>query len=83
MFRSFRRLRARLLLAKQDELELLEAQLDQSDSEEPSPFFLGTCRGDGNASRTAVLNQIHLKLADYGVFAPAPALACLLWRRAK
>ncbi|KAI1311118.1 hypothetical protein F5Y03DRAFT_321598 [Xylaria venustula] len=67
-FRSFRRLRARLLLSKQDELSVLEAQLDRLDREEVSPFFLGTCRDDRNAERTTVLAQIYSKLADYDVF---------------
>jgi hypothetical protein len=65
-FRSFRRLRSRVLLVKQDELNVLEAQLDQLDREEARPFFLGTCRHDGNSNRTDLLNQIHSKLSDYG-----------------
>lgn len=36
------------------------------DRDEASPFFLGTCRGDGNASRAALLRQIHLKFTEYG-----------------
>lgn len=67
VFRSFYRLRARLLLAKQDELHVLEAQLDQIDRDEASPFFLGTCRDDGNAGRAVLLSQIHLKLTEYGI----------------
>ncbi len=66
VFRSFRQLRARLLLAKQDELQVLEAQLEQLDRNEASPFFLGTCREDSNAGRAALLSQVHLKLTEYG-----------------
>ncbi|KAK4208936.1 hypothetical protein QBC37DRAFT_451551 [Rhypophila decipiens] len=66
VFRSFRRLRARLLLAKQDELCVLEAQLDQMDRDETVPFFLGTCRGgDQNPARAALLETLHLKLTAY------------------
>jgi hypothetical protein len=50
---------------KQDELNVLEAQLDQLDREEGRPFFLGTCRHDGNSNRNDLLNQIHLKLSEY------------------
>lgn len=69
-FRSFRRLRSRVLLVKQDELNVLEAQLDRLDREEARPFFLGTCRHDGNSNRNDLLNQIHLKLSEYGVPGP-------------
>ncbi|KAK0739046.1 hypothetical protein B0T21DRAFT_285004, partial [Apiosordaria backusii] len=65
-FRSFCRLRVRLLLSKQDELTLLESELDILDREEAAPFFLGTCRSDGNASRVTLLGRIHSKLAEYG-----------------
>ncbi|OXV10498.1 hypothetical protein Egran_01741 [Elaphomyces granulatus] len=66
-FRSFRRLRSRVLLMKQDELNVLEARLDHLDREEGRPFFLGTCRHDvdGNSNRNDLLNQIHLKLSEY------------------
>jgi hypothetical protein len=74
-FRSFRRLRSRVLLVKQDELNVLETQLDQLDREETRPFFLGTCRHDRNSDRNDLLNQIHLKLFEYG--GPSPILLCL------
>lgn len=67
IFRSFRRLRARLLLSKQDEINVLEAQLDCLDREEASPFFLATCRGDRSPTRISVLDQISTKLAEYGI----------------
>jgi uncharacterized protein DUF6594 len=73
-FRSFRRLRSRVLLMKQDELNVLEAQLDQLDREEGRPFFLGTCRHDGNSDRNNLLNQIHLKLSEYGGSGPYSAM---------
>ncbi|KAK3295117.1 uncharacterized protein B0H64DRAFT_394294 [Chaetomium fimeti] len=64
-FRSFRQLRARLLLLQQDEIGVLEARLNQVDREEASPFYLGTCRGDRNVARADIITQIHSKLADY------------------
>ncbi|KAK4247053.1 hypothetical protein C7999DRAFT_41578 [Corynascus novoguineensis] len=66
-FRSFRQLRARLLLSRQDEIGVLEARLNQIDQEEASPFYLGSHRGDRNTTRAEVLTQIHSKLADYGI----------------
>ncbi|KAM5379416.1 hypothetical protein ACJZ2D_004114 [Fusarium nematophilum] len=72
-FRSFRQLRARLLLLKQDELSVLEAQLNQMDREETSPFFRGTFRGDRNTTRAEVLAQIHSNLKDYGKLTITPS----------
>lgn len=65
-FRSFRRLRARLLLLKQDELSILEEQFDQVDRLEASPLFLGQRRADRNTVRASIVSQIDSKLADYG-----------------
>jgi hypothetical protein len=70
VFRSFRRLRARSISLKQNELCALEAQLVEVDRSEPSPFFLGTCRGDRNPARAAILAQIDSKLGEYGGFGP-------------
>ncbi|TPX13063.1 uncharacterized protein E0L32_006489 [Thyridium curvatum] len=68
IFRSFYRLRARVLLTKQDELHVLESRLDQVDRGEIAPFFLGTTRDDGNADRKALLAEISLKITEFGIF---------------
>lgn len=65
IFRSFLRLRARLLLSKQDELSFLEQQLDQIDQNETSPIFLGKSRSDRNRNRSSTLHAIDTKLIDY------------------
>jgi hypothetical protein len=64
--RRFDRLRARLLLLKQDKLSLLKQQLDQVDQREPCPLFLGKSRGDRNAERASLLSAIEACLTDYG-----------------
>ncbi|KAI1776945.1 hypothetical protein F4818DRAFT_412368 [Hypoxylon cercidicola] len=66
--RSFRRLRARLLLQKQDRLSVLEQKLDQVDQEEVSPLFLGKLRVDRNQARISLLSEIDKQLADYDSF---------------
>ena len=67
LFRSFLRLRVRLLLSKQDELSLLEQRLDQVDQNETSPLFLGKSRSDRNPDRSSTLSAIDRKIVDYGV----------------
>ncbi|KAK2737837.1 hypothetical protein FQN57_007395, partial [Myotisia sp. PD_48] len=62
---SFNRLRARILLLKQDKLFLLEQKLDELDQQESSDLFLGKSRSDKNLSRTTVLAEIDSCLADY------------------
>lgn len=64
--RRFDKLRARILLLKQNKLSMLEERLEQVDSEEPSPLFLGKSRCDRNAERLSLLSQIEACLADYG-----------------
>jgi hypothetical protein len=66
MCRRFTRLRARLLLLKQDRIGCLEEQLDKIDRDEPLPVFLGKSRGDTNLERLSILSQIDSSLADYG-----------------
>ncbi|KAI3325616.1 hypothetical protein HD806DRAFT_490781 [Xylariaceae sp. AK1471] len=68
MCRRFKRLRARLLLLKQDRISCLEEQLDQIDRDEPLPIFLGKSRGDINSERLSILSQIDSSLADYDSF---------------
>ncbi|KAK5693657.1 hypothetical protein LTR97_010226 [Elasticomyces elasticus] len=66
--RRFLRLRARLLLLKQDQLTLLERDLDDIDSNESHLLFLGQSRSDGNTQRLELLKQIEGSLADYDIF---------------
>ncbi|KAH8892123.1 hypothetical protein GQ53DRAFT_647011, partial [Thozetella sp. PMI_491] len=68
VFRRFMRLRARLLLQKQDRLSLLESQLDEIDRNEPRPLFLGNIRRDSNRAREDLLNQINVAISDYDSF---------------
>ncbi|KAL9124339.1 MAG: hypothetical protein Q9217_006322 [Psora testacea] len=63
--RRFSTLRARLLLAKQDRLSLLEEQLETLDQNENTPLRLGSCRSDDNNERNTVLSEIDSALADY------------------
>jgi hypothetical protein len=64
--RRFTRLRARLLLLKQDRLSALEARLDEVDDMERRPLFFGASRCDRNPERAALLSEIESQLADYG-----------------
>ncbi|KAI1214270.1 uncharacterized protein F4807DRAFT_119498 [Annulohypoxylon truncatum] len=66
--RRFIRLRARLLLLKQDRISCLEEQLDKADEDDTLPFFLGKSRGDPNAERLSILSQLDDSLADYDSF---------------
>ncbi|KAH6892190.1 hypothetical protein B0T10DRAFT_287825 [Thelonectria olida] len=66
--RRFNRLRARLLLLKQDKLSMLEKRLDEIDDLEKSPLFLGKSRIDRNPDRIAVLSEIEASLEDYDQF---------------
>ena len=64
--RRFSRLRARLLLLKQDKLSALEEQLEKIDQEERAAFCLGSSRDDANEERKLVLADIDKDLAEYG-----------------
>ncbi|KAK1965460.1 hypothetical protein LY78DRAFT_637519 [Colletotrichum sublineola] len=68
VFRRFSRLRARILLLKQDRLSVLEEKLDQLDEHEESPLFLGKSRCDKNEARRALLQEMESCLADYDAF---------------
>lgn len=68
--RRFTKLRARLLLLKQDRLTVLEERLEEVDRKEICPMFLGVGRCDGNAERASVLSEIESQLADYGGHLP-------------
>ncbi|KAK2037005.1 hypothetical protein LZ31DRAFT_589165 [Colletotrichum somersetense] len=57
--RRFLRLRARILLMKQDHLSVLEDKLDQLDENEESPLFLGKSRCDKNEARRTLLQEME------------------------
>ncbi|KAG5657466.1 hypothetical protein KAF25_006030 [Fusarium avenaceum] len=65
LFRRFSRLRARLLLIKQDKISVLEKKLDEIDEFEKAPIFLGKCRMDRNLDRLTVLSDIETGLAEF------------------
>ncbi|RDA95040.1 hypothetical protein CP533_2193 [Ophiocordyceps camponoti-saundersi (nom. inval.)] len=66
--RRFNKLRARLLLLKQDRLSMLEQRLDRVDEEEASALFLGKSRVDKNVERRSLQLEIESCLADYDQF---------------
>ncbi|KAI9684131.1 MAG: hypothetical protein M1829_003401 [Trizodia sp. TS-e1964] len=66
--RRFSKLRARLLLLKQDQISVHEQRLEQLDREEASPLFLGKSRCDGNRERISLLSDIESCLSDYDQF---------------
>ncbi|KAI1327067.1 hypothetical protein F5Y16DRAFT_208553 [Xylariaceae sp. FL0255] len=66
--RRFTRIRARLLLLKQDSISCLEEQLDKVDKDEQLPLFLGKSRGDRNSERLSILSKLDASLADYDSF---------------
>ena len=63
--RRFSKLRARLLLLKQDRLSVLESKLEETDQNEKCPLFLGKSRCDRNADRISLLSEIETRLKDY------------------
>ncbi|KAI1360145.1 hypothetical protein F5Y08DRAFT_55435 [Xylaria arbuscula] len=64
-FRAFKRLWLRLLLAKQDEIAVLENRLDEIDAAEQRDLFLGCMRRDVNIDRQNVLQSIKLAVSEY------------------
>jgi hypothetical protein len=66
LFRRFLKLRARVILKKQDRLSLLEQQLESIDQMESCSLFLASYRLDANAERQSVLDEIEQVLHDYG-----------------
>lgn len=66
MCRGFNKIRARILLLKQDKLSMLEQRLEQIDQQETSPLFLGKSRCDKNTDRISLLAEIESTLVDYG-----------------
>ena len=69
VFRRFSKLRARIILRKQDTLSVLEQRLENLDSQETTALFLASNRLDGNSERQTVLNDIETALQDYGFHA--------------
>lgn len=65
IFRRFGNLHARCLLLAQDELQGLEAQLWQSDSNEQVQLYLSSRSHDANAHRRSLLEQVAVKLRTY------------------
>lgn len=74
LFRKFGYLRARILLAKQDELAEMEEQLESLDVNEAKMFNLTTRRRDSNQKRQELLLQITEKLESYGALSVTLAL---------
>ncbi|OSS51608.1 hypothetical protein B5807_03238 [Epicoccum nigrum] len=66
--RRFDKLRARIVLLKQDKLSVLEQRLERIDQEETSLLFLGKSRCDRNEDRLSTLSEIEAALADYDQF---------------
>ncbi|KAJ3577751.1 hypothetical protein NPX13_g2818 [Xylaria arbuscula] len=66
--RRFNKLRALVLLRKQDRLSVLEQTLEKVDQQESSPLFLGKSRLDKNHDRLSLLTEIESTLQDYDQF---------------
>lgn len=56
----------RMILYKQDQISLLEAELHAIDNSEERPLFLGARRRDQNQERSAKLQQLDTALIEYG-----------------
>lgn len=57
---------ARLLLHKQDALIELEQRLNDLDNNDTNAFSLNSRRSDDNTVRLALLDELEIKLKDYG-----------------
>ena len=66
IFRRFSKLRARIILRKQDALSVLEQQLETLDRQETTALYLASNRLDGNTERQTVLDDIEKAVQDYG-----------------
>ncbi|KAI1740752.1 hypothetical protein F4680DRAFT_447607 [Xylaria scruposa] len=66
--RRFDKLRARVLLRKQDKLSALEQNLEEVDQQESCVIFLGKSRIDNNTDRLSLLDKIESALHDYDQF---------------
>ncbi|KAK0507346.1 hypothetical protein JMJ35_010384 [Cladonia borealis] len=65
IFRRFSKLRARIILRKQDTLSALEQQLETLDRQETTALYLASNRLDGNTERQTVLDDIEKAVKDY------------------
>lgn len=72
MFRQFTEVRMRLILYKQDEISVLEAELLAIDNAEERPLFLGARRRDQNQQRLDKLRQLDAALIEYGELSLSP-----------
>ncbi|KAK4213176.1 hypothetical protein QBC37DRAFT_440943 [Rhypophila decipiens] len=66
--RRFAKIRARILLLKQDKLSMLEERIQTIDRDERCPLFLGKSRCDRNTERIDTLVEMEERLADYDQF---------------
>jgi hypothetical protein len=66
--RRFMNLRARLLLAKQNRLVMLERRLHKLDKDETALLFLGSLEADENVERQKTISKIDEALEDYDNF---------------
>lgn len=75
MFRQFAEVRMRLILYKQDEISVLQAELLAIDNAEERPLFLGARRRDRNQQRLDKLRQLDAALVEYGESSLSPLTA--------
>jgi len=66
MFRRFATIHTRCLLLAQEEISSLEKKLQEVDQTERTQLFLSSREHDGNAERKALLQELRLKLREYG-----------------
>ena len=67
IFRRFATVRMRLILNKQDDISMLEAQLHEIDNTEERVIFLGARRRDKNQQRLDKLKELDAALIEYGI----------------
>lgn len=70
VIRRFDYLHLRLLLEKQAHLIELERQLIKCDDEEMVQLYASSCKQDGNMQRRRLMEEIQLKIHDYGMYRP-------------
>jgi hypothetical protein len=65
--RRFDNLHLRVLLEQQAEISELESRLNKCDDEETIQLHLSSCRKDGNKQRRHLIEEIKVKLYEYGI----------------